>query len=254
MNEDLLTKTGKLRNEFLPAIYFDSSVLIDYWLTDQMDLPETEEDELLKKNEPKYLEAMRNILNSENRIKKVAKIRERLSYHKTKVTAVVSPIALLELIEWKAEATFKQIASEASGTILIQRKGKKEIGDYLKETFETLKIRSEQEKIEDDKLANLRMLMNEIIFHKYETDELYGIQIVNITNFDLTIETLWKEPSTYSLMQVGVADIMHILFAQHLGCKYFASFDSDFARIKNIIKEDTGIEILTTPEEVLKIL
>ena len=51
MKKGILTKTGSLQKRFLPAVYFDSSVLIDYWMTEGMEIPETEVDELLKKNE-----------------------------------------------------------------------------------------------------------------------------------------------------------------------------------------------------------
>ena len=30
----ILTETGKLQKKFLPAVYFDSSVVIDYWMTE----------------------------------------------------------------------------------------------------------------------------------------------------------------------------------------------------------------------------
>lgn len=80
---------------------------------------------------------------------------------------------------------------------------------------------------------------------------LQGPLEIDIVNFSLTSNKVWQEPSCYSYRQLGVADIMHILLAQHLGCQYIASFDSDFARTKDIIHEATGISILTTPEEVL---
>jgi len=33
------TPNGKLQDRFLPAIYFDTSVIIDYWMTEGMELP-----------------------------------------------------------------------------------------------------------------------------------------------------------------------------------------------------------------------
>jgi len=47
---------------------------------------------------------------------------------------------------------------------------------------------------------------------------------------------------------------MHILFAEHLGCQYFATFDNDFKRIKDITLEKANIETLLSPEEVLRVL
>ena len=47
---------------------------------------------------------------------------------------------------------------------------------------------------------------------------------------------------------------MHVLVAQHLGCEYIASFDADFKRVRDIIKEETGMTVLGGPEEILEIL
>ncbi len=83
---------------------------------------------------------------------------------------------------------------------------------------------------------------------------LYGLLQVDIVNFHLTVSKVWQEPSAYAYLQLGAADIMHILLAQHLGCQYIASFDTDFKRVKDIVSEETGISILTSPEEILDIL
>jgi predicted nucleic acid-binding protein len=64
---------------------------------------------------------------------------------------------------------------------------------------------------------------------------LDGLLKVDIVNFDLHFRRAWQEPSAFAYLQLGLADIMHILLAQHLGCTYIASFDSDFKRVKNII-------------------
>lgn len=32
-----VTRIGRLRAKYLPAIYFDSSVLIDYWMTEGLE-------------------------------------------------------------------------------------------------------------------------------------------------------------------------------------------------------------------------
>jgi len=37
MNTSTLTETGKLQDKLLPAVYFDSSVVIDYWMTEDWD-------------------------------------------------------------------------------------------------------------------------------------------------------------------------------------------------------------------------
>ena len=256
MKDTILTKTGKLHERFLPAIYFDTSVLIDYWMTEGMEMPESERDELLKKNEFPYVPVIRNILRSERRISKVVEIRKKLIFEKVKVTPVVSPLSLLELTEWHAEAAFKQIASEASGVIFIQRKSKKQIGEHLKKALELRKAENkEQRGKKRGQSTGLEMLMSETWLNPSFAiaHGLQGLLQVDIVNFHLSVSKAWEEPSDYAYLQLGIADIMHILLAQHLGCQYIASFDSDFARVKDIITEETGMTTLTKPEEILDI-
>lgn len=259
MNRGILTRMGRLQKRFLPAVYFDSSVLIDYWITEGMEMPETEIDKLIKNNEPPHLRVVKDILRSEIRFNKVGEIRKKLIFDEVKVTPVISPICLLELMEWQAEAAFKQIASEASGTIFIQKKSKKEIGGYLKKTLEMRKDEIKEQKgkgRESFESTGLEILMAQTWLNRSfaEADGLQGLLQVDIINFNLTVDKTWAEPSAYGWLQLGIADIMHILFAQHLGCKYIASFGSDFARAKKIVAEETGMTVLTKPEEILAIL
>ncbi len=132
MGKGILTKDGKLKKRYLPAIYFDSSVVIDYWLVEGWDYPENDIDMLMRINEPRHLQVIRDLLHSETRLSEVARIREKLIPGRVKVSPVISPLSLLELMEWQAEAAFKEIASEASNVRFIQKKSKKELGDYLK--------------------------------------------------------------------------------------------------------------------------
>lgn len=253
----MLTKTGKLQKRFLPAVYFDSSVLIDYWMTEGMEMPETEADILMKENE--LLSVVREILKSEIRINKMVEIRKKLIliFGEVKVTPVVSPLSLLELMEWEAESAFKQIASEASGTVFIQKKSKKQIGDYLKKALELRKTEIKEQKGKKRvESTGLEILMSETWLNASfaQAHGLQGLLQVDIANFHLPLSKVWAEPFCYAYLQLGVCDIMHILLARHLGCQYIASFDSDFARIKDIIKEETGMLVLNSPEEILDIL
>ncbi len=253
MKNKILTSTGKLRKRFLPAIYFDSSVLIDYWMTEFMETHETEVDGGVENNLA-HLSIVREILKSEVRINKVVEIRRKLLFENVNVTPVVSPLSLLELMEWYAEAAFKQIASEASGTNFIQKKSKKNIGNYLKEILK----RAEAEEIRDERRnesTGLERLMLETRLNGSFANAhgLQGLLQVGIINFNFSVNKIWQEASAYAYLQLGVADIMHILLAQHLGCKYIASFDEDFTRVKDIL-EKMGISVLTQPREILDIL
>ena len=258
MCKGILTKTGRLQKRFLPAVYFDSSVLIDYWIAEGMEeIPYQKEIEL--NTEPSYFQIVRKICRSKNRIPEVVKIREKLIFEEVKVTPVVSPLSLLELIEWQAESAFKQIASEVVGVKFIQKKGKKDIGSYLKRLLEWRKDEiKEQKKNKRESFVStgLELLMLETCLNSSfaEVHGLRGLLQVDIINFGLTIDKAWSEPYFYAFLQLGVADIMHILLAQHLGCEYIASFDEDFKRVKDIIAEEKGITILIEPKEILDIL
>ena len=222
-----------------------------------MELPETEEDELIRKYEFAHLQVVRDILKSEKRINKVIDIRKKLLFEKLKVTPVMSPLSLLELMEWGAEAAFKQIASEASGTVFIQKRSKKQIGDHLKKALEQREEEFKEQKGKKRGVSTgLDILMLETWLNRSFVDShgLDGLLQVDIVNFNLTVSKVWEEPSVYAYLQIGAADIMHILLAQHLGCQYIASFDTDFKRVKDMVSEETGISILTSPEEILDIL
>lgn len=257
MRNNTLTLTGKLKKRFLPAIYFDSSVLIDYRITEGMELSETQICEPKKLERPD-VKIVRDILRSEARTNEVLEIRKNLIFEKVRVTPVISPISLLELMEWEAEAAFKQIASEAAGTLFIQKRSKKQIGDYLKIGLELRKTEVKKQKRDRRRgeSSGLEILMGETWLNRsfMEAHGLDGLLQVDIVNFHLPVNKAWIEPSVYAYLQLGVADIMHILLAHHLGCKYIASFDSDFVRAKDIITEETGMTVLKTPGEILNIL
>lgn len=255
----ILTETGKLQKKFLPAVYFDSSVVIDYWMTEGMECPESEAQKRIRSGELLYLKVVRDILRSERRVNEVVEIRKKLVLGEPKATPVVSPICLIELMEWQAEAGFKQVASEASGAMFIQRKSKKEIGDYLKKSLEMRKdeIKKQTEKgRKSDQSTALESLMSAIWLNQSfaECNGLSGILRVDVVNFALTFKKTWIECSEYACLQIGVSDIIHILLAQHFGCKYIASFDSDFARAKDIIEGETGMVVLRNAKEILDVI
>jgi len=64
MTKATITTTGRLEEKFLPAMYFDSSVLIAYWMTEGFEMPENNSDRLFEKNKS-YLQVVRDILKSE---------------------------------------------------------------------------------------------------------------------------------------------------------------------------------------------
>jgi hypothetical protein len=55
-------------------------------------------------------------------------------------------------------------------------------------------------------------------------------------------------------LQLGGTDMMHALFAHHLGCKYLASFDHDFRRAREILRDAFRLTLLSSPDELLQAL
>jgi len=259
MSDGIVNRYGKLRAKFLPVMYFDSSVLIDYWMVEgmEMELPEGSIEKMISEQESECIKVLREVLKSNKRIAGMIEIRRKLLFEDVRVNPIISPLSLLELMEWKAEAAFKEYAAEASGALVIQRKSKKEIGDYLKKILELRK--DEVKRLEGNRRENstgLEILMSDMWLNRSfaECHGLQGLLQADIINLKMTFNKIWQEPSAYAYLQLGLSDIMHVLIAQHLGCEYIASYDSDFKRAKDIIKEENGISILSTPEEILEIL
>lgn len=259
MSEGILTKNGRLQDKLLPAIYFDTSVAIDYWMTEEwLEEPEKSPDssygargELISKRR----EYLRKLLKSDIRLRKVNKIKEKLDTGNARATAVISPICLMELAEWHAEARFKQAASEEAGATSIQRKSKKEIGEYLSRLFSL--ILKERFEVSGEAKEAALLFMETIFPVSYaENIAFRGLLQADIVNFSLFSRSVAQGAvaGIYAYVQVGATDILHILVAEHLGCNYIASFDTDFYRIKELIKVQTGIELLSTPEEILSVL
>lgn len=271
-----VTETGKLKDKFLPAVYFDSSVVIDYFMTEewreidpllyafgrdywvQSRQVNYEKSEWEQKHEELLYEKqkfIKKLLRADARLAKVAEIKDKLNSGQTKATAVISPICILELVEWYAEARFKQSASEAASVIYIQRKSKKEIGDYLAKLL-SIALSKQTGAKDGMKVEDTLFLDTFLSPHHAESQGLRGLLWADIVNFDLpSASALHQTPtSAYAYVQMGTTDILHVLFAQHLGCNYIASFDKDFQRVRQIIKLTTNMELLCSPEEILKII
>jgi hypothetical protein len=262
MNERHITSSGRLADELFPAVYFDSSVVIDYWIAEGMEISKNKDDtEVTDVLWGPVAKIIRNLLKTETRINKVLEIREKLIYEDSKITAVTSELALWELQEWNAEANFKQAGAEISGYIYLQRKGKKEIGNYLKNIYELWKEEGDIGHHDPETgTSGLEILMQSswVNLGFAHSHGLRGILLTPIKQFywppkQSRQSNPFSDPFMLAFLQLGVADIMHILIANHFGCEYIASFDSDFKRAKNII-EDTGMKILSSPEDILSIM
>jgi hypothetical protein len=263
MIRSVTTSNGKLQKRFLPAIYFDTSVIIDYWLTEGMELPPEAfngRGDWAEISHGPVATVMRDLLKSDKRINKVVEIRKKAMFDDIKVTPVTSHVSLWELQEWNAEAGFKQLGAEISGAIFLQKKGKKEIGDYLKTTYMQW-LEEGDEKHHDQKTgtSGLQLLSNATWINDSFAGAhgLRGIIVAETLNFCWPPKKSrnrrpFPNPEVFAYLQIGIADIFHILLAHHLGCQYFASFDSDFRRCQEFI-EEVGMSLLSSPEEILSI-
>lgn len=242
---------GRILPKFLPAIYLDTSFLIYYWLVEDFETREPG----LEENKIPYYSIIKKLLRTEEKFERTIKIRKKILMGENKKTPVLSPLALLELMEWYTEARFRNIAFSATEYDLIKNKGKKDIGNYLKRLFELRKKEiKENKKTKNYKKTELECLHAELWPHIHfgSNPSLEGLSQVDIENFNFSIEETWDLPSLLAFCQIGLADIMHIMLAKHLGCEYIGSLDSDFRLIKDFVKEELNINILCNLDEILK--
>jgi hypothetical protein len=251
-------ENGKLEDRFLPAVYFDTSVLIDYWVTESMELPLNEPYPLSGNEDLPHHKVMREILKRESwfkRLSKVIELRKKFLSSSPKLTPIVSPLALMELSKQMAEAGFRQILSDVAGARFAQRQ--REVGKLMKGALEVAKKETERHTIEGKQgIDPLNWLVGTTLMNLSfgAAHTLDGLWVADIRNFALTVQKTQEEVSAYPYLQVDIADVMHLLMAKHLGCKYIASFDDDFNRVKDYLVEDFNVEALISPDELMKIL
>ncbi len=213
--------------------------------------------------EPPVHRAIRDILQAEKRIRKVVEIKRRLTSGRARASAVITALGVIELAKWQALTAVKQIGAEASGILAVQRKSDKEIGELLQKAVDKWKVEREdllprrEEGAPDaayttglESLIQGAMIVPSFaIVHGFE-----GLLQVDLKKFDIPFVQGWRLPYFMSFYQMGAADILHVLAAEHLGCQYIASFDSDFWRVKDLITEDTELSVLKNSEMILEVI
>lgn len=253
MVSSVIDKKGQLVEKFKPAVYLDSSVIIDYWLVEGLEIEPPKEHE---SPELPHYQTIRELLKSEKHLDTLIEIRKKILLNEPKTTPVTSALAVLELSEWHAEAAFKQMASEVAGAKSTSKIGKKQLGDFLKKAIAKFDEEKKEGKIPSVPTSGIEILMKETWINPSFaiSHGLDGLIIPDIKNFSITEEDSWGPSSALAYMQSGAADIFHVLFAQHLGCKYFASFDGDFKRVKEILSKEFELKLLSSPQELLATL
>jgi predicted nucleic acid-binding protein len=177
-----------------------------------------------------------------------ASIRRKLDVGSSRLQFVVSPLVWIEVNEWIAEERLKERASRVMQFTRLQREGKKRIGAFLKEiryasqTDSHLRpFNSVAEKLFKDTTVSSRSL---------ETGALKHITHMDLTNFSLNHAAI-QTAVNLAYMQVGAADVMHLLIAAHIGCTHFATIDSDFDRVREAVEAELGLVVLFR-DQILK--
>lgn len=251
-----LNARGRIAREFHPAVYLDTSVLIVYTMTAEEGMPEwvAGPRRRLSRHHSRIQRVVREVLEQDNRTRATAALRERL-LGEPRAAAIVSPIAVMEYLEWYADAVFKDLAAHSAGSRFIGRGNKKEIGGLLSQIL--IERGEDLSRAEDtlDGQTPLDVILEQVRPNPAEIDAhaFAGLHVVDLVNFRVTYGDAWNDTDLYAAMQLGAADILHIKAAQHLGCEYIASYDRDFVRVAHIIRERTGIELLYGPDRVLEV-
>ena len=248
---------GRLRDELLPAVYFDTSVIVDYWSAEGIETSRGIDEDDPARLGDEYEEAVRNLFKYTGRLDKMADVRELVQLGESECVPVTTPLAILELTEWHAHASFKQIASQAAGNICVDRLSRKEVGDYLKRIYkagiqEAKEVDDSHNLTKAPKVAVMRDCFLNLSF--MECHGLNGVLKVDLKNFTIDAKHLGSRLFLLAFHQIGLADLLHIAAASHLGCKYFASFDSDFRRCREVIKEDFDLELIESVDALLTLL
>jgi hypothetical protein len=245
------SKNGKLLKQFKPAAFCDTSFLFDYW-SSIIHSPLLQSNPFSHKDQVEEL--FLEYTKAHSRTKNIYQIRKRIEDFDFKLNLIYTPACRLELEEIITASRFKKYGIEVSeSTSSFVKKGNKEIGDILlklKKNYTNDLKKSGALKMDE----NLKLLFNHFFFTTDRINEgLEGIIEFDIINFSLAKKEL-KNLIYFANMQVGFADLFHLLSAFKLGCKYFFTFDTDFKRIKEEVAHIYKIEIVTELPRMLALL
>lgn len=268
MTDKVLDNEGNLLPKFTPAIYFDSCVLIDYYLAYGLEFEPSPIVEAMGKNRAPYEKSLLTLFKQDKRFADLTKLRETL-LNETDAYAVTSPLAIFELIGWNSATTFKDIAVDLLGSSSVLKKGNKDIArllghivnEHIKESERldgvpwsvTTGKDGERQSTGERSWGSLFSITSTSGGPSLRCHELFSIIVADVINFKLAESDVWCNLEILSYLQMGAADILHLLIARHLGCKWFATFDSDFTvpHCKKYIEEELGLSLLTTPQDII---
>lgn len=240
---------GEIKYNFKPATYCDSSFIIEF-----MSFPLDEifpQSSSAKKRIDNLEPILRKYWRSNKRVYSIKKIIDKIYNLENKTCLVYSPLVTLECIENIVEKKFLNTIKEYYSIKNIQKEGRKKIGDVLKKLYDDYEANNKLDSVEES--------LEILAFHIFETgfgnvDEalsLFEIVPIDLVNLSIYHSSKEFEKLIYlSQFQIGLADILHLVAAQSVGCEYFITFDNDFIKVKDKIKEFFGIEILHTIDKI----
>lgn len=220
-------------------VYCDTSLVIEYLLaqgrepeakTAHSPFPEPDH----QREERKYWETL---FRHNKRFQFASRLRSIVGWNFPTSELVVSPFVLLELDEWYAEECFKQHAIEGTHVKAIQSHSRKEIGQFIQT------IVRDSEANDDSFPARIWGAMASRI----RGESLAGLQIRAVDQLKFDADA-FEKVSLLSHLQMGMADIVHLLAADALKCTHFASTDSDFHRLRTEIENSFDFKVLFKDE------
>ena len=269
MDDRILERTtqndGQLLDIYRPAIYLDTNLLIDYWVSEELSGTVDESHDLFTQDTQYQInEIMCDLLKSDKHIYNAFKLREKISDciisgRDFRTHLVISSLSINELMAWNSKQVFKTYAMESAGPAVIERMSVKNIGDQLLKLLslrnEEMKKNNEESIVAPVSKTPLQVMMSNLWLNPSfaHVHGFSGLVIAPIENFRYLVADSWNIGMLMSFLQIPLSDQLHIFAAKHLGCEYIASRDSDFKRAKSAI-EELGMKLLNNTDDVMRLM
>ncbi len=241
---------GKLTPDFLPAAYFDTGVLYDYWLVESCLGYCDRRSTAAKGTTPLYHQTILDLVEAGRELDSAKQLVEFIhsNCENLKLHLIYTPLCLMELSKIYSEATFLDYVAEVKSLKLLQRIHYKNIGRYLSRL--TAIGRKERR---DGQAHGSEVLLGSTHFDvEFLGEGLAHFCCADIVNYSLHYED-FLFASELSYLQVESSDIMHLLYARHLGCSYFITLDDELARHGRKYEKQLGLKIVKGYERIMEL-
>ncbi|MDA3780281.1 MAG: hypothetical protein PF487_08730 [Bacteroidales bacterium] len=238
--------------------YIDTSLLIEYCKAEGSELElkgfEKRVEELNNSNKEKELKEVFDKFVGKKKVKErfelCKNLRKKQIYKKSDIRIIVSPLALIEYHKWYSETVLKNELTNYYNFKDIRSKGEKDIGEFYKGILKINNFDFRGNTPESTILGWARLDP-----YLVENDCFIGLELVDIKGLNISFADVWNKFSLFSILQIGLADILHLIVAIKFGCKYFLTLDSDFRAVKEIMLEykDKDIEMIVGVDEIDKL-